>query len=36
MSFSNGTITGGGAETIENLDLKIRDIKLSKLLYEKR
>jgi hypothetical protein len=36
MSFSNGTITGGGAETIENLDQKIRDIKLSKLLYEKR
>lgn len=36
MSFSNGTITGGGAETIENLDQKIRDIKLSELLYEER
>ena len=36
MSFSNGTITGGGAETIENLDQKIRDIKLNKLLYEER
>jgi len=35
MSFSNGTITGG-AETIENLDQKIRDIKLNKLLYEER
>jgi hypothetical protein len=31
MSFSNGTITGGGAETIENLDQKIRDIKLINL-----
>jgi hypothetical protein len=36
ISFSNGTITGGGAEIIENLDQKIRDIKLNKLLYEER
>ena len=31
MSFGNGLITGGGAEVIENLDQKIRDIKLKNL-----
>ena len=31
MSFSNGSISGGGSETIENLDQKIRDIKLINL-----
>jgi hypothetical protein len=31
MSFSNGLILGGGSETIENLDQKIRDIKLINL-----
>jgi hypothetical protein len=36
ISFSNGIILGGGSEVIENLDQKIRDIKLNKLLYEER
>ena len=31
MSFSNGSISGGGSETIENLDQKIRNIKLINL-----
>ncbi len=32
ISFTNGKILGGGTEIIENLDQKIRDIKLNKLL----
>ena len=31
ISFGNGTITGGGSEVIDNLDQKIRDIKLNSL-----
>jgi hypothetical protein len=31
IGFNNGTIIGSGSETIENLDQKIRDIKLINL-----
>lgn len=31
IGFGNGTITGGGSEVIDNLDQKIRDIKLNSL-----
>jgi hypothetical protein len=34
ISFTNGIILGGGSEIIENLEQKIRDIKLNKLLDE--
>jgi hypothetical protein len=36
MSMTMDTFMCGGSETIEDLDQKIRDIKLSELLYEKR
>lgn len=34
VSFTNGKMVGGGKEEIENLDLKIRDLKLQHLLYK--